>query len=81
MSNKLVSKFAIPSANSQYLVQAFFQSNRLVLCEIRLMAISSIQDPGVSIRLRGDLEPQRQFATRYVSRRNTWSGEGHLASR
>lgn len=81
MSSKLVSKFAIPSANSKHLDQRrFHQSNRLVLCEIRLMAISSIQDAGVSICLEGISSPNTNLQTRYVSGRNIWSGGGHLAS-
>ena len=76
MSSKLVSKFAIPSANSKYPDhRRLNQINRLVLCEIRLMAISSTQGSGVSICPRNNFEPRHISAMRP----DNWSG-GHLAS-
>ena len=81
ISSKLVSKLAIPSANSKHPDhKQFHPSNPLVLCDIRLMAISSNQDSRVSICIKRSFDPRRKFATSYVSRRNTWSKGKRLAS-
>ena len=49
MSSRLVSKFAIPRANGKFPGHGHFhKGNKLVLCEIRFIAISSSQYSGIS---------------------------------
>lgn len=67
MSSKLVSKFAIPVQNSKYPGHRhIYQSNRLVLCEIRFIANSPNQDSGVSIYSKRNFYPRHKSAMRCV---------------